>query len=106
MRFFLIPLKDPVGNQVTYMTGEKRLNDLIGKYGTVTNYLKKAGFDQIRVDGAKPAETAVEPTTQGDTHHCRACGKEMTFKQGTSKAGKDWKGWFCQEKDHEVQWAK
>jgi hypothetical protein len=37
---------------------------------------------------------------------CEVCGKSMEFKSGTSQAGKPWKGWFCSEKGHPVQWSK
>ena len=38
---------------------------------------------------------------------CPICGGPTTFKEGTSKAGKHYKGYFCEsgEKNH-VQWAK
>ncbi len=92
--------------KVDYVTSEDKLKKLLDKYGTVTGYLKKAGFDQISIDGQATFEIPLESTTLSEKHHCGACGKEMTPKQGTSKAGKAWKGWFCENRDHEPQWVK
>jgi len=50
---------------------------------------------------------APEVTTSGqEKHFCGTCGKEMTYKEGISKAGKPYKGWFCLEREHEPIWLK
>ena len=40
------------------------------------------------------------------THKCKVCGKQLTFRTGINKAGKAWKGWFCEDKSHEPQWER
>ena len=37
---------------------------------------------------------------------CAVCKKPLTFKEGISKTGKPYKGYFCSEKGHPVQWVK
>jgi hypothetical protein len=37
---------------------------------------------------------------------CKTCGKLMTFKSGVNKAGKPYKGYFCSEQGHPVNWVK
>ena len=38
---------------------------------------------------------------------CKECEASMDFKRGTSKAGKDWAGWFCSaSKEHAVDWER
>ena len=40
------------------------------------------------------------------SHPCKTCGGQTEYKSGTSKAGKEWKGYFCkQSKDH-VEWVR
>jgi hypothetical protein len=37
---------------------------------------------------------------------CKTCDQKMTPRQGTSRSGKPWYGYFCANKDHEPIWAK
>ena len=101
MRYFTIHLKDKDGNRVDYMTGAEKCQKLIDKYSMVVDFLAEKGFTQVKQENAPQATT--EP--QG-TKHCGSCGEQMEFKQGTSKTGKPWKGWFCKIREHDPIWEK
>ena len=45
-----------------------------------------------------PARGKAPTQSSTDEHVCPEHG-EMEFKEGVSKAGKPWKGWFCPERD-------
>ena len=40
------------------------------------------------------------------TRKCKVCGKQLTRRDGVSKTGKAWAGWFCEDKGHEPQWER
>lgn len=45
-------------------------------------------------------------TKDVNSHPCKTCGGMTEYKSGTSKAGKEWKGYFCKvNKDH-VEWVR
>jgi len=106
MRFFTIHLKDKNGGLVDYMTGEKTLTKLTDKYENVLMYLTKKGFTQVKATNvSKPQTKPLESTTQTEKY-CPTCGKLMTYKEGISKSGKPWKGYFCPERAHDPIWVK
>ena len=56
-------------------------------------------------------EWVKNPAPQGSApplpeHKCSQCGRTTEYKSGTSKVGKAYKGWFCSEKGHPVEWIK
>lgn len=62
--------------------------------------VKKLFPEEPTAEPSKP----LEATATG--YACKQCGSPTVFKQGTSKAGKPWRGYFCTvEKDH-VSWLK
>lgn len=46
------------------------------------------------------------PTPGVSDKTCEVCSQDLTYREGVSKAGKPYKGWFCSEKDHPVQWVR
>lgn len=63
-------------------------------YETAIERIQKAGG--IPRDGL-PGKAAEAPTDTEFT--CEECGGPMTYRKGTSKAGKPYKGWFCSKRD-------
>ena len=98
MRFFIYKLQDANGNQVDYMTGEKKLGTLADKHETVLMYLEKRGFTPI-------GGVAVKDDTPTGDYKCAQCGGDTEFREGTNPAGKKWKAYFCTvEKEHKPKW--
>lgn len=106
MRYFIIHLKDENGNKVDYLTGEPKLEDLVGKYDTVVDYLNKRGFTQVGMDVLSQPKLPLESISQGQEKHCATCGELMTFKEGVGKNGKPYKAYFCAQKGHPPIWLK
>lgn len=103
MRSFIYHLKDKEGNLVDYVTGEKKLSDLIKKHEIVLGYLDKAGFSTQKARVPKQDVIEFDPNI---TKVCPTCGKVAKPRMGTSKSGKPYKGYFCEERGHDVIWAK
>ena len=38
---------------------------------------------------------------EGNSLKCSVCGKKMTYREGESRAGKPYKGYFCPDRDCE-----
>lgn len=47
---------------------------------------------------AAPARPTVSRTHDGEARACPTCQKPMLWKEGTSKAGKPYAGWFCSDR--------
>lgn len=92
-------VKSPSGVVCEYTKIGKKASELIDNFDTSANWFEKQGWEVVK-DGKNP----VEATTQSQKRYCGVCGQEMQFKQGMSKTGKPWKGWFCQTKGHEPIW--
>ena len=69
--------------------------------GTPTVSTYEAAVERIMAAGGtprdglpgKPAEAPTE-----EVYTCNVCGDPMTFRAGTNKAGKPYKGYFCPRK--------
>ena len=89
-----------IGSAITYY---KRYN-----LGMLFNLLFDEDDDGNRASGivennyTRPISTE-PPTTYSrvpeEQKICEKCGCEMVYKQGMSKAGKQYKAWFCTSKD-------
>lgn len=51
-------------------------------------------------DASATPPTASDP----DAPKCSECNQPMTHKAGTSKAGKKWGAWMCDNRDHSPVW--
>lgn len=95
MSKFVIPVTDSFGNKVYFVTSPHKGQDAADGYESVLMWLEKNGFFVAKqeVEEEKPEK------------HCPTCGNLMTYKEGVSKTGKPWKGWFCSEKGHNPIWG-
>ena len=102
-REFTYHLISPEGIKVDYTTNQKRASDLIDKHPILVGWFEKQGwkFEKESVKGKKPG-IIFDPTK---TIPCPICKQPMTPKQGISKTGKPWKGYFCSNRDHPPVWA-
>ena len=92
------------GKSEQYVIRTEDLEDLLLKVGEL-----KAKVDIVEVAETVKAKDPDPEWTQNISTviKCKTCGKEMTFKEGISaKSGKPWKGWFCEDKSHPVEWVK
>lgn len=69
-----------------------------------------AAIDNMVAKGFKPSwaeETNGKhtPPIPLKTKPCETCGGTRTFKEGVSKAGKKWAGWFCENSQCAPEWA-
>lgn len=54
----------------------------------------------------KPREATHSPQPSGGKS-CNICGAPATFRSGTNAVtGKQWEGWFCQDRTHKPQFGK
>lgn len=105
MSRFIIPVKDAQGNKVYFQTSPHKGQVTVDGYASVIMWLEKNGFKLSAMD----VQEAPKPTPQATTSsekHCSICGQLMTYKEGVSKTGKPWKGFFCPERGHEPIWIK
>lgn len=98
MSKFIIPVIDEFGNKVYFQTSPHKGQESVDGYTAVVMWLEKNGFKV-----GSPKEITAEPV---DNKHCVTCGNPLTYKEGISKSGKPWKGYFCSERGHEPQWVK
>jgi len=113
MKYLIYHVTTPLGFSADIMTDagkkEPTYADLVIDEEMRIMEMEKAGFKVLKdVPNVVPAPQSVpQATTQSQEHHCATCGNLMIYKEGISaKTGKPWKGWFCSEKGHEVQWLK
>ena len=99
MKSFIYHLQDKDGNLIDYVTSAKKATELVEGHEVRLAWFEKKGF--IPVKGKKPRLT-FDPNK---TIPCPICKQPMTPKQGVSKAGKPWKGYFCSNRDHPPVWA-
>ena len=78
--------------QLRGTTVEDTLSDSVKAVSAV----RSAGGVARPLNGSKPMTE--ESSTDGPPL-CGKCGSEMTFREGTSKNGKDYKGYFCPDRD-------
>ena len=72
----------------------------IETYEAAIERIEKAGG--LPRDAVMPGKAAEAPKDDdGDVRvfNCEACGGPMTYRKGTSKAGKPYKGWFCNKRN-------
>lgn len=75
---------------------------------TIDAYLS-AGFEPSWNNDTNKAHSASQEapvTPQATKYTCRICGEPAEFKQGISKAGKPWKGYFCSANKEHVSWLR
>ena len=115
MRSFIYHLKDTQGNLVDYKTTAKKATELVEGHGTRLTWLEKNGFVPIKhaVVFSQPTNTVPQMQTntqevvsQNQDKFCTTCGKKMEFREGVSKTGKQYKGYFCSENGHPPEWVK
>lgn len=99
----------PLGYKVDVWTdGGKKdptFKELFENEVTRVMKLEQAGC-KIETTNTLPAPVAPQATTPSQDRFCTTCGNKLTYKEGTSKAGKPYKGYFCSERGHEPQWVK
>jgi len=49
---------------------------------------------------------ADEYDDEGNNRLCDECGQPLKFREGVGSSGKPYKGWFCAERGHPVQWIR
>lgn len=118
MKYLTYKLISPDGYQVEYLTsGQKKnptLKDLLEGHEMRIQKIESYGW---KVQTTTPTPTGpLESTTQSQgvipdmaaqVKHCQSCGAAMDYREGVSKAGKAYKGFFCPtDKSHEVIWVK
>ena len=89
-----------------YLTKEGMEAHLQLKGATVTEVLSDAAAAMTEVQEAggiarppRRRNGSAEPAPQTDGPECPECKKEMTYREGTSKSGRDYKGYFCPDRD-------
>ncbi len=97
---------NPVSWDLFYLTKEGMEAHLQLKGATVTDVLSEAEAARAKVQEAggvaRPRNgriPAVNGATLDAAPTCAACGKTLAFREGTSKAGKEYKGYFCPNRD-------
>ena len=74
---------------------------------TGAKVVKDVPFTPIRPLDATTQSPSVVPDAAAQVKHCQSCGTAMNYREGTSKAGKPYRGFFCPtDKTHEVIWIK
>lgn len=61
---------------------------------------------QIVEDNQAKQDPIMAVTKDVNTHPCKNCGGLTEFKEGVSKAGKPWKGYFCKSQSTHVEWVR
>jgi hypothetical protein len=98
--------ENPVSWDLFYLTKEGMEAHLQLKGATVEEVLSQAGtaLGKVQKAGgvARPRRGGnAETSAPDDPPKCGTCGKVMTFREGTSKNGRDYKGYFCPDRDCE-----
>jgi hypothetical protein len=98
----------PVSFDLFYLTKGGMEAHLQLKGATVDEVLRQADSAATKVTKAggtaRPrASRGGHSETSGDngTHNCASCGQPMAYREGTSKSGKDYKGFFCPDRECE-----
>lgn len=101
----------PVSWDLFYLTREGMEAHLQLRAATVEEVLSQAEAALEKVQGAggmarprrqPPAEVgSTEPPSSEGPPRCGQCGREMTYREGTSRAGKPYRGYFCPDRDCE-----
>jgi hypothetical protein len=100
-----IPTTSPDGFQVTFVSSEKEGKELVEKYPVYVKWLTDSGFQPRKAGSYGRKDTRPKYDVNADIK-CKTCDQKMTPRQGTSRSGKPWYGYFCANKDHEPIWAK
>jgi hypothetical protein len=66
---------------------------------------KEAVMEEVNKNAEKH-DPISHVTADVNTHPCKTCGNSTEFKSGTSKTGKDWKGYFCKANKDHVEWVR
>ena len=98
----------PVSFDLFYLTKHGMEAHLQLKGATVDEVLKQADLAATKVQkaggGARPRASRngqSETSSDNGTHTCGHCGKPMAYREGTSKSGKEYKGFFCPDRECE-----
>ena len=91
---------------LTAASGRQVLAEVAETGATVEEVLSQAGTALAKVQKAggvaRPRRGGTaETSSPDDPPKCGTCGKVMTFREGTSKNGRDYKGYFCPDRDCE-----
>jgi hypothetical protein len=97
---------NPVSWDLFYLTKEGMEAHLQLKGATVEDVLEKAkdALNAVCSAGGKPRPSESCPTTPEEPSsnappNCPECHQTMVYREGTSKAGKPYKGYFCPDRD-------
>ena len=98
--------ENPVSFDLFYLTKEGMEAHLQLKAATVEDVLSQAETALTKVQEAggvaRPRRGGnADAPAKDDAPKCGTCGKVMTYREGTSKSGKDYKGYFCPDRDCE-----
>ena len=61
----------------------------------------KAGGEARPSNGDGSSSSNDSTTSKSNPPKCKVCGQKMKFREGESKNGKPYKGFFCQDRDCE-----
>lgn len=90
----------------TSESADKAIGGLESMLREATNEVEeKPVYPRIRKVIAEQADLQKKTSTKGWQHPCPKCGGKTTYKEGTSKTGKPYKGWFCNTCDG-VEWVR
>ena len=98
--------ENPVSWDLFYLTKDGMEAHLQLKGATIEDVLSQSesALGKVQEAGgvARPRRGATADASAGNgPTKCGECGKAMTYREGTSKSGKDYKGYFCPDRDCE-----
>jgi hypothetical protein len=80
------------------LNGTSTVEVLDGAHEAVEKIIKAGG--EARPSNGDGSGSNTTPS-KANPPNCTACGKKMKFREGESKNGKPYKGFFCQDRDCE-----
>lgn len=118
---FLPDIQDPqkIGSAITYFR-RYSLQALLALEaedddGNTASSYKARGEEEFKKAQAVQADEMPYPKKdvfrdemgmEEPEHECKECGTAMIYKEGVTKVGKPYKGWFCpKDKKHKVEWV-
>jgi hypothetical protein len=78
------------------LSGASTAEVLDEAHGAVEKIIKAGGEARPSNDNGNSATPS-----KSNPPNCAACGKKMKFREGESRNGKPYKGFFCQDRDCE-----
>ena len=82
------------------LNGASTVEVLDEAHEAVGRIIKAGG--EARLSNGNDSGTRSDTTpSKSSPPNCKVCGKKMKFREGESKNGKPYKGFFCQDRDCE-----